>query len=62
MNDTLMTAADVAEYVGCSVNQLAQLRMRRQGPPYFKHGKMVRYRRADVENWINENMRCPAAD
>lgn len=53
--DPLLDTKAAASYVGCTANHLAQLRMRRQGPAYFKHGSLVRYRRSALDDWINQN-------
>lgn len=44
-----MTARQVADRLGMSVQALAANRMRRLGLPYFKFGVSVRYLTADVE-------------
>lgn len=43
-----LTAEDVAELTGISVETLAHWRSRRRGIPYLKIGQRVRYDRADV--------------
>lgn len=53
--DPLLDTMNAAAYIGCTANHLARLRMRREGPPYFKHGSLVRYRRSALDEWINQN-------
>jgi hypothetical protein len=57
--DTLMTTEAAARYVGCTVDHLARLRMKRQGPAFFKHSALVRYRRSAIDDWISANTRPP---
>jgi predicted DNA-binding transcriptional regulator AlpA len=49
---TLLDARAVARWLGVSARTLAAWRLRRQGPPYVRVGRLVRYCRADVETWI----------
>ena len=55
--DVMMSTGDAANYVGCTVNHLARLRMRRQGPAFFKFGALVRYRKSAIDDWIAANTR-----
>lgn len=49
----LATPPEVAEYLGCSVGQLAQLRYHGTGPVFVKpSGNRIRYRWEDVEAWV----------
>ena len=50
--DQLMTPDDLAKYLAVPVATLYAWRHRQEGPPGFRVGKHIRYRRADVENWI----------
>jgi excisionase family DNA binding protein len=51
--DRLLTIEDLAEYLGVSVATLYAWRYHRQGPPGFRVGRHVRYRWADIEEWIS---------
>lgn len=50
----LMTTAEVAEWLRVKVNTLEHWRSRGRGPAFRKVGGVVRYRRSDVENWLEE--------
>ena len=50
----LMTAHDLAEVLNCSTRTVRRLRDEGQLPPALKIGAMVRWRRADVERWLEE--------
>lgn len=55
--DPLGTPRDVAEYIGVSMGQLANLRWRGNGPPFVKFGKSIRYRWSEVDDWLEINTR-----
>ena len=54
-----MTEAEVAEYIGMSRSFLRQCRCRKsgvgapRGPRYLKIGVSVRYRKRDIDEWID---------
>lgn len=51
----LMSPNGLCEYTGIPVQTLANWRWRGEGPPWFKLGRHVRYRLADVEKWLDNN-------
>ncbi|MFC7942268.1 helix-turn-helix transcriptional regulator [Microbacterium oxydans] len=54
--DELMTPEQLAEYLQVSTGSLANDRYLGKGPRFVKLGaKLVRYRRADVTAWLEEN-------
>ena len=55
--DRLLNAGEVAEWVNTTPGQLSQWRFQGEGPPFIKLGRAVRYRRADVEAWLDANTR-----
>jgi predicted DNA-binding transcriptional regulator AlpA len=49
----LLTAEDVAQVTGLSVETLAQWRSQKRGIPYIKLSRnVIRYRQADLENFL----------
>jgi excisionase family DNA binding protein len=50
----LMTAQQLAAYLGVPGSTVYLWRSRAIGPPGFRVGKQVRYREADVLEWLNE--------
>jgi len=46
----------VADYLNVSVRTLQNWRMFSKGPKFVKIGRAVRYKRADVETWLDS---CP---
>jgi excisionase family DNA binding protein len=55
--DRLLTVEDLAEYLGVPVATLYAWRYHRQGPPGFRVGRHVRYRWADIEEWISDRIK-----
>ena len=54
--DRLLTVEDLAEYLGVPVATLYAWRYHRQGPPGFRVGRHIRYRWADIEEWISDRI------
>ncbi|HJP73494.1 MAG TPA: helix-turn-helix domain-containing protein [Pseudonocardiaceae bacterium] len=52
MSEKLWGVGDVAEYLGVPVNTLYAWRTKGYGPTGRRIGKHVRYRPADVEQWV----------
>jgi excisionase family DNA binding protein len=53
----LLTAEDVAELTGLSVETLAQWRSQKKGMPYLKISRnCVRYRQSDLDGWLAERI------
>ena len=52
MSERMMTLTDLAELLGVPVTTLYQWRHRGEGPPGYRVGRHVRYRRAAVEGWL----------
>ena len=53
----LLTAEDVAEITGLSVETLAQWRSQKRGIPYVKIShNCVRYRQSDLDGWLAERI------
>jgi predicted DNA-binding transcriptional regulator AlpA len=53
----LLTAEDIAEITGLSVETLAQWRSQRRGIPFLKISRnVVRYRQSDLDAWLSERI------
>lgn len=50
--DALWNEEQCAAFRGCAVSTLQKERVRGDGPPYVKQGRLVRYRPEDVQAWI----------
>lgn len=51
--DSLATPEEIAELLRVPVQLLYRWRYERKGPPSFRIGRYVRYRRVDVERWLD---------
>lgn len=59
----LLTAKEVAEQTGLSMETLAQWRSQERGIPFVKISRnCVRYQQSDLEKWIQERIVRPAQD
>ena len=56
-HDRLLTAEDLATFLDVPIKTLYAWRYRGEGPVGFRVGKHIRYRWADVEQWIRERVR-----
>lgn len=57
----LKDTRDAAAYVRCSMSFLEKLRCFGGGPVYVKLGRSVRYRTADLDNWVASQVHCNSA-
>lgn len=53
-SNQLLTERDVSEFLQVSVKTLQGQRWQKVGIPYLKIGRAVRYRREDVESYLNQ--------
>lgn len=49
----LLTAADMAAFLGVTEATLADWRYRHRGPAFVKVGRLVRYRPDDLDAWLD---------
>jgi excisionase family DNA binding protein len=54
-SEGLLSPQQVAEFLGVSVTTIYQWRYRSEGPAGFKLGGRVRYRRSDLEAWLQRH-------
>ncbi|CAH1696801.1 DNA-binding protein [Hyphomicrobiales bacterium] len=53
MSTDYMTPEEAAKYIKTSLANLAKRRCDGDGPPYMRVGRLVRYRKSDIDNWMN---------
>lgn len=58
--ETLLSPKELADFLNLPVRTIYAWRSRREGPAAMRIGKHVRFRRADVEAWL-ERQRDTAA-
>jgi predicted DNA-binding transcriptional regulator AlpA len=51
--DRLARPEEIAEYLGTAVANLAKWRYEKSGPPYHRCGRLIRYRWAEVDAWLD---------
>ena len=51
--EKLWSMQELADFLGVPVQTIYQWRKRQYGPPGRKMGKHIRYRRSEVEHWID---------
>ncbi len=62
MNKNIFTEKEASEYIGMSRSFLRQDRMngyrktRTPGPDFVKFGRSIRYRKEDLDTWINMHL------
>jgi excisionase family DNA binding protein len=52
VDERLWTEQETAEYLQVAVGTLRRWRAEGSGPPALRAGRTVRYRRADVDAWL----------
>ncbi|MBV5341510.1 MAG: helix-turn-helix domain-containing protein [Deltaproteobacteria bacterium] len=53
--DRLLNQKEVAEWIGMSEAWMEQCRFKGVGIPFIKFGRACRYRKSEVQRWINEH-------
>jgi len=56
MNTELLTTIEAAQYVRLGKPTLERIRVKGDGPLYCKLGGAVRYRRIDLDNWLESRL------
>ena len=54
--DSMLDTTEAARYTGLKKSTLDQWRSRGEGPKFVKLGRAVRYRRADLDEWIDSRV------
>ena len=49
--EALMTVAEVSQYLACSVSMVRRLAQRSE-IPHYRLGRLMRFRRTDVDAWL----------
>lgn len=57
--DSIMTPADTANFIGISHRTLSRWHQQRLGPPRIKVGRRILFRRKCVLEWLIENEQAP---
>lgn len=52
----VLTTPAAAKIVGLSISAMTKMRLLGTGPAYLRLGGAIRYRRADLERWMDANV------
>ena len=57
-NPDILRSAEAARYIDMSDSWLRQTRMmgRTDGPPFLRQGRAIRYRRCDLDHWLERRL------
>jgi excisionase family DNA binding protein len=50
------TPEEAAEYLRSSPSTLAKLRLNGGGPAFTRIGRVIRYRRSDLDRWMSDKL------
>jgi excisionase family DNA binding protein len=50
--DEILDITDVARFLNVTVSAIRRWIRERRGPRYFRAGRLIRFRRSDLEAWI----------
>lgn len=53
MQDKLLSTKELSEYLGVAVSTIVEYRMNNSGLIYAKLGHLVRYKKSDVDAWVD---------
>jgi len=53
----LLNETEAAQLLGITIRALQGWRLRGDGPVYVKLGRLVRYRRSEIERWLDARSR-----
>ncbi len=59
---SFLKETDVARMWGITDRALQAMRLRGDGPPYHKIGRLVRYRLSDLELWLDQRRRTSTSN
>ena len=59
MESNALSLKKASEYIGVSQGALRAWKRDGKGPAFFRAGKLLRYRRADLEAWIQSRLVDP---
>src|SRR5215211_1896154 len=60
--ETYYTPDEAAEYLRSSPSTLAKLRLYGTGPAFTRIGRVIRYRRTDLDRWMGDKLARSTAE
>jgi hypothetical protein len=58
---SLLNEEQAASFLNCSVSLLRKFRRFGTGPVYYTVGRLIRYRRLDLDNYVRSQLSAPVA-
>ena len=58
-NENALNERQAAKYLGVSAGTLRLWRTEGRAPRFFRAGKLIRFRRADLDEWIEQRLSTP---
>jgi excisionase family DNA binding protein len=55
-HESYFTPDEAAEYIRSSPSTLAKLRLYGSGPVFTRIGRVIRYRRSDLDRWMSAKL------
>ncbi len=55
-NAERLTNSEAAEYLGLKIATLNKWRVYGDGPPFLKVGRLIQYRKSDLDAYLNERL------
>jgi len=62
MQTEFLTTEQAADFLTIKPNTLEIWRLKGKGPTYVKFGRAVRYKKTDIDAWINSQVRTSTSD
>jgi len=59
LTDQYLTEAEFARLTGMTIRTIRLWEQKREGPPRIKCGKLIRYRKSAVEQWLRSRESRP---
>lgn len=53
ISEPLLNEQTTAEFLGVTLASLRKWRWEKRGPAFIKLGRLIRYRKADLEAWLD---------
>jgi len=53
------TPREAAQYLGSTAGTLAQMRIKKQGPRWYRWGRAIRYRKDDLDAYMGQRVCVP---
>lgn len=57
----ILTIVEAAAYIGCKPATLRAWKAHGRGPRYYRAGRLIRYRRTDLDDWILDQLAASPA-